>query len=181
MPTNPQWAEHTEKAAWDTVKTLRDEIVAERKRLERFTKLHAALPKLSARLERAAAEHDLTAQDDVALLDQLCEKLAAAVAECERLAQLAIERPLAPGPALAAEDNRRWTPSVRWFASLIERRREGRSDPVDPSRQSRILDALELRVEELPSVKKRDLLEACVEIACLALDLARIARRAKAG
>ncbi len=176
MPTNPLWLEHTERAAWDTVKTLREEIVTERKRLERLTSLQPNLPKLSARLEQAATEHSLTAEDDVGRIDQLCEKLVAAAAESDRPGREAAEKE--PPPVQAPpEDRRRWTPSVRWFANLIERRRDGRSEAVDPSRRARIVNALELRVEELATARKRELLELCVEVGCLALDLARIARR----
>ena len=165
MPTNPLWMEHTERAAWDTVQTLRAEIAAERKRTERFGKLAPVL----AKLEALAAERGLSPDDPAVLLDRLLEKPEPADAP---------EPPAPPPPAPAPrEDQRRWSPSVRWFAHLLERRRGDRPARVEPAKKDQLVRALELRIEELSSTPKRELLDACVEIGCLALELARIARR----
>jgi hypothetical protein len=179
MPTNPLWLEHTEKAAWDTVKTLRAELVTERARLTRLTELQAIWPRLLARLDQAAAEHELSKTDPLARLDELCARLVSAGAQSDAVAPVESAKDATPTPEPPREDRRRWSPSVRWFAHLIERSRDGRSERVDPARHSRIVQALELRVEELATARRSELLELCIQIGNLALDLARIARRAR--
>lgn len=182
MPTNPRWLEHTERAAWDTVKTLREELERERERLARLTRLQATWPKLQERFERSAAEHGVSGADELELLAALSAKLDATARERDELRSQLEHR----GGAAPLEQHRggaepgRESPSVRWFAQRLQRRREAtgaHGRKPDPSRRERLMRALEARVEELPGLGPSALLDQAVEIGSLALDLARIARK----
>jgi hypothetical protein len=177
MPTNPLWLEHVERAAWDTVQTLRHELDRERRRVELLTKLQPALPKLLGEIELAAAELGITADEPRGVVAALRAKLAE-------------PRPSPPAPAPAPVvvelDGRRKSREnlsvpVRWFARMLERQRRETGEDAerpDPAERDALVHRLQIRAAALATAGSRELFEFAVEIGCLALSLARIARRA---
>ena len=178
MPTNPLWLEHVEKAAWDTVKTLRAELDREQRRVALLTKLQPALPKLLGELERAAEELGISAEDPLVVLEALragrpaeSRGSASPAAAPVVLEMPAPERPL-----------KNVSQPVRWFARMLERRRretgEGSERP-NPAEREAIVHQVEQRAAALRHANPRELFEFAVEIGSLALSLARIARRSE--
>jgi hypothetical protein len=184
MPTNPLWIEHTEKAAWDTVQTLRSELERERKHVERLTRLRPAWEKLLALLDEAKRDFALDAEDPTALVAELGERARglererdALKADLDRRTREQTFVPPASAPiAFAATGPVRKSSAMRWFARLIEERRalrssEKKSDPA------RLVRALEVKVDDLAQARSNELLDLAVDIGVLALELARAARR----
>jgi hypothetical protein len=187
MPTNPLWLEHTEKAAWGTVEALRGEIERERRRLERLTQLQPVWPKLLAVLDRVKAEHAIESEDPEQVVSEL-RRIAgelraerdALKSEIEQQTKRALLAPDPAGPA--AEPPLRLSPPVRWFAKLLDRKRKSlRGGAGKSSDLRRLIDALDLKVEELAQARRHELVEAAVDVAHLALSIARRARREKRG
>jgi hypothetical protein len=188
MPTNPRWLEHTERAAWDTVETLRLELERERKRLERLTQLHPVWPKLVAALDAVKGQLAIASDDYELVLARVLEVLRERTEQrddlklqVERLQrerdQLVGARELEPS---AAPESVRLSSPVRWFARLLERKRSAvpttgrRRDAKDVRR---FIEALELKVEELAQARHHELLELAVDVGSLALSLARSVRK----
>jgi hypothetical protein len=179
MPTNPLWIEHTERAAWDTVQSLRAEIERERRRLEQLMRLQPLLPKLHAALEAVRHDHGIESDDALTIIEGLSEKLRLSEA---KPAAVAAEPPidLRPEPRSARSTN--LSHPVRWFARMLERERTaaGRDgERPDPADRVRLTRELELRIGSLAAARPSELFETAVEIGSLALSLARIARRAE--
>ena len=80
MPTNPRWVEHTERAAWDTVQTLRQEIERERRHVERLTRLQPAWPRVVEALDRVRERFSFGDEEPAVMI----ERLAARVQELEK-------------------------------------------------------------------------------------------------
>jgi len=187
MPTDPRWLEHTEKAAWDTVQSLRKELERERQRLERLTRTQPQMTKLVTALEEARREHSIEGTDD----DQVLQRLGSLVRELTRerdALKLELEqRPRTSAVELTSsspfdrheENAPRLSANVRWFGRLLERRRRATGDSGLAHKQrdpARIVQALELKVEELAQARSHELLELAVDVGNLALLLARRAR-----
>lgn len=179
MPTNPLWIEHTERAAWDTVQSLRAEIERERRRLEQLMRLQPMLPKLQGALEAAASAHGIESDDAATIIEALSEKL--------RLSETK-PAPLPPEPQIEARPEPRsprtsnLSHPVRWFARMLERERQaaGRdAERPDPADRARLSQELEERIDSLAAARPSELFETAVKIGCLALSLARIARRSE--
>jgi hypothetical protein len=190
MPTNPLWLEHTEKAAWDTVQSLRQELERERARIEHLAQLQPAWPKLVNLLDEAKREHGIASDDYEQIAAELCARLRALKQDYDTLrAELDAwtrererERALGPTESERAREAtpRAFSPAVRWFASLLERRRAPAATELrrpDAARRQRLIEALELKVEELAQARAHELLDLAVEIGSLALKLARSAKR----
>jgi hypothetical protein len=180
MPTNPLWIEHTERAAWDTVQSLRVEIERERRRLEQLMRLQPMLPKLNAALEIAARDHAIKTDDGVGIIEALCEKIRAADETPPPAPPVA--PPEAPPEPRSARRPTNLSHPVRWFARMLERERQsaGRDgERPDPADRARLVRGLELRVASLAAARPSELFESAVEIGSLALSLARIARRSE--
>ncbi|MEZ4221406.1 MAG: hypothetical protein R3B13_10815 [Polyangiaceae bacterium] len=181
MPTNPLWLEHTEKAAWDTVQTLRAEVERANKRVQQLTELQGQWPGVERYLQSECEKRELPSAPPLSMLEALCERL-------QRLERQEAkdEAPVASSTEHQAESSakptgdERLSASVRWFARLVDRRRRtsGRTT-VDPTRRAALLNALEHQVEDLAHARPRDLVDSAVEVARLALELARIGRRAR--
>jgi hypothetical protein len=182
MPTNPLWLEHVEKAAWDTVKTLRHELEREQQRVALLTKLQPALPKLLAELEQVAADLGMSAADPVAVVAALRAKLRDGDARI-----VAAERPQAVPVVFEAQPVsgrplKNLSAPVRWFARMLERRRRETGEDTerpDPADRDQLVHGLEVRASALRRASPRELFEFAVEIGSLALSLARIARRSE--
>jgi hypothetical protein len=192
MPTNPLWLEHTERAAWDTVQALRNELERERERIQRLTRLQPTWPKLVSELDQARQEHaidQVEAGEVVRLLSARLRELSRRSDELERQLEdqkrgAELERILTV-PERSTEKTRdaKLSAPVRWFARLIDRHRRrvlDRGTTGDPRSARRYVEALELKAEELSQARPADLLELAVEIGHLALLLARSVKRAGA-
>lgn len=178
MPTNPLWLEHVERAAWDTVQTLRHELERERRRVELLTKLQPALPKLLAEIELAAGELGVASDDPRGVVAALRAKLAEVPAAAPAVAPATVV--IQPDARRTSRDN--LSVPVRWFARMLERqRRETGEDGErpDPTERDAIVHRLQIRTAALAKAGSRELFEFAVEIGCLALSLARLARRAE--
>jgi hypothetical protein len=166
MPTNPEWLEHTENAAWDTVQTLRAEIQRERQRVERLSRLTPGWQKLLDAIERVKLEHGLAGDDPAEIVLSLAEKVREAAARPAPAAELPAPKPVEPAP-------KKRTP-VGWFA----RRLEEAADAETSARPHAVLvQALERVVDDLAHAKPNERLELAVEIGALALSVARASRR----
>lgn len=187
MPTNPLWLEHTEKAAWGTVEALRGEIERERRRLERLTQLQPAWPKLLVQLDRIKVEHGIETDDPEQVVSELrriagelLQERDALKAEIEQRAKRAV---LEPGPGDPhAERPLKLSPAVRWFSRLLDKKRKSLRASANKSTDlRRLIEALDLKVEELAQSRPHELIEAAVDVAHLALSIARRARGERRG
>ena len=191
MPTNPLWLEHTERAAWDTVQALRNELDRERERIGRLTRLQPAWPKLVSELEQARQEHAIDQEEAAEVVRRMSERLRELSRRCDELEReledrkrgVELERILGPRePSLERTRDSKLSPPVRWFARLIERHRRRVLDGAptnDPRSIRRYIEALELKTEELSQARASDLLELAVEIGHLALSLARTVKKSQ--
>jgi hypothetical protein len=188
MPTDPRWIEHTEKAAWETVQSLRLELERERKRLDRLTRLQPAWSRIASLLDELRNEHSIDAPDEAEALARTAVLLREATRERDELKRAleektrsaVIEHALGSDANEPASMNLRLSPSVRRFARLLERKRRQSLDPARAARPRdvrRLLAALELKVEELAHARPDEVLELAVDVGHLALLLMRRARR----
>jgi hypothetical protein len=187
MPTNPRWVEHTERAAWDTVQTLRQEIERERRHVERLTRLQPSWPRVLEALDRVREKHGFGDEDPAVVIEQLSgrgieldKELTAlkATHETERQARER-ERVLAgPEPRATSSGAGKLRPAVQWFSRLLHEkslnvRQKGRRDP------DKVIAALELEVEGLAQARQSELVELAVNVGYLALLLARSVRASR--
>src|SRR5688500_15229118 len=101
MPTNPLWLEHTERAAWDTVQALRQQIEAERARVEQFSRLQESWPKLLGILADLKSSHGLSSERPHDLVEELSRELERVRAERDALLRSAEQRERSAAPVLA--------------------------------------------------------------------------------
>lgn len=165
MPTNPEWLEHTENAAWDTVQTLRAEIQRERQRVERLSRLTPGWQKLVDAIEKLKDEHGIAAEDPAEIVDALAEKLRL------RSDPKLPEPPPRPAPE---PPPRKKSAPIGWFARLIEADAEEAPPPGVHATQVR---ALERVLDDLAHAAPHERLKLAVEIGKLAFSIARTSRR----
>ena len=188
MPTNREWLEHTERAAWDTVQSLRRQIEEERVRLGRHTPVRESWHKIIELLDVAKAEHGITAEHYASVVEQLTAELRRAKEERERLAeQLETERKASRIAeqrveviTLEPDDRPRRGSRVRWFAEKIAALRRERAALLRTRTRptfERLLGALEAKVDELGGATPSDMLRIAVDIGALALRLAEHAEQ----
>ncbi|MCA9595962.1 MAG: hypothetical protein KC776_21760 [Myxococcales bacterium] len=182
MPTNPRWVEHTERAAWDTVQTLRQEIERERRHVERLTRLQPAWPRVVEALDRVRERFSFGDEEPAVMIERLAARVQELEKERDELSQTLVsergererERVLA-GPEAPRPASGKVRPAVRWFADLLHEksltvRQKGRRDPA------KVIAALELEVEGLAHARQSELLELAVNVGHLAMLLARAVR-----
>lgn len=196
MPTNPLWMEHTEKAAWETVRALREQVEEERARADRLLRLEPTLPRLAELLDEARELLDLEAQAPAVVLEQVLARLRKLSEERRTLErELAARPPASPAPSrpqappsvpeAAASERGRKPSALRWFASQLERRRRERAEEEgpEPARGSlaEVAAQVEGRLRELVPLPYAPsaLRTAALDLGLAALDLARAARRAE--
>lgn len=171
MPTNPEWLEHTENAAWDTVQTLRAEIQRERQRVERLSRLTPGWQKLIDAIQRLKQEHGVAAEDPAEIVDALAEKLRGSTAS-----KLAPSKPL-PEPLPEPAPKKKSAP-VGWFSRLIEADADLDPPPEGHAQQVR---ALERVVDDLAHAPPHERLKLAVEIGKLAFSIARTHKKRSSG
>jgi hypothetical protein len=186
MPTNPLWLEHTERAAWDTVQALRQQIEAERARVEQFSRLQESWPKLLGILTDLKSLHGLASERPHDLVEELSRELERVRAERDALLESAEQRVPSAVPLLAERTDRPSDAGPESSPLPLEQfvtrfREHSRELEHGASRsQERLLDALETKLDELEQASRRELTEHALELAQLAYELARCASRQRA-
>lgn len=195
MPTNRDWLEHTEKAAWDTVGALREQVAEARAQADRLTRLTPTLPRIAELIDESREALGIKSQAPAVVVEQLLARLQETIVERDELAQqVATARPTAPAaketPARPSEPSADRTkdlpPSIRWFAKqLAKRLRRRDSDDLAASGGSlaEVAPRVEQRLRELTPLPYAPgaVAKVAVELGLLALELARAARRAQRG
>lgn len=197
MPTNPLWVEHTEKAAWDTVRALREQVEQERARSDALTRIEPTLPRIAELLEEAREVLRVETHAPVTVIEQLIERLRSVTEERDELREMLATRavPVAPASAPAGEPAApppapREAPAakpsaIKWFGSQLERRRREQELEGEVATRGGSLAEVAARVEEglremLPlPYAPRALHTAALDLGLAALELARAARRAQ--
>ncbi|HEX4335802.1 MAG TPA: hypothetical protein VH062_07800 [Polyangiaceae bacterium] len=193
MPTSREWLEHTERAAWDTVQSLRRQIEEERARVLRLTPVRESWQRIIELLDVAKAENGITAEqyaDAVEALtvelrrvkeqrDQLVFKL-----DVEHRAAHSIEQRVEVVTVARASDERpRKSGRVQWFAGKIAALRRERAALLrgrKPPSIDRLIAALEAKVDELEGAASEEMARIAVDLGALALRVAEHAERLSA-
>ncbi|HVW27792.1 MAG TPA: hypothetical protein VHC69_20645 [Polyangiaceae bacterium] len=190
MPTNREWLEHTERAAWDTVQSLRRQIEEEKVRILRLTPLRESWQRIIEILDLAKVEHGVAAEHYADVVDALVAELRKAKEDREFLAaRLESEQKSAQGlsqrvEVITVERNEpfRKGARVRWFAGRIAALRRERARLLKTNRQpslERLVIALEAKVEELDGASSDELTRIAVDLGALALSVAEHAELRK--
>jgi hypothetical protein len=192
MPTNPLWTEHTEKAAWETVGALREQVEQERARSDRLTRLEPTLPRIVELLDQAREALGLETEAPATLLATLLERLETLRQERDALRADLAARDVPPpqasrpetAPAPPTRPSQKASP-LRWFASQLERRRREIEIDADLAPSGGGLPEVATRVEErlreivpLPYAPSA-LRTVALDLGLAAFELARAARRAE--
>jgi len=185
MPTNPRWIEHTERAAWDTVQMLRQQIETERARVEQLVRMQGNWPKMLEVVGRVREAHAIAGDDPVGVVDyisaellrvkqanaQLLERFQLQTMQQERERMMAV--PDAPQER-SSPDDETLPASFRGFMGRVKQ--YAARAAKKPSRSyERLLDALELELDELEQAPRRERYEHAVALAYLAWRVARSA------
>ena len=183
MPTNPLWLEHTEKAAWDTVQALRQQIETERARVEQLVRLQGSLPKLHAALDSLKVEHALAGDEPLHILESAARQLTVLKNERDALKAGAEEqgrqRPSVVASPRSSEPVDTSAPPPDTDATgrgpgfLRQLQEHARQRAHKPARShERLLDALEDELERLEQASPAEVREHALELARLAWQLA---------
>ena len=81
MPTNKQWIEHTERAAWQSVQALREKLAEAEARAERMAPPAHGWRELFDALDAARETHALTGESYAELIRGALDRLARAEGE----------------------------------------------------------------------------------------------------
>jgi chromosome segregation ATPase len=186
MPTNKLWIEHTERAAWDTVQSLRRQIEEERTRVARLSPIRENLQRILEMLDAAGAEHGIAAERYADLVAALSAELKKYKEERDQLAErLDVERRaihdigqrvevIRLGPT---ENPRRRSPSASWFAERIaDLRREQLEMGLGSAKPSmdRLIAGMEAKLEELEDAPRSEIVAIAVELGALCLRIAEL-------
>jgi hypothetical protein len=188
MPTNRDWLEHTERAAWDTVQSLRRQIEEERTRVARLSPIRENLQRVLEVLDAAKAEHGIAAERYVDLVDALSAELKKYKEERDRLAErLDVEKRAVHDVGQRVEvirlgptETRQRAPGTAWFA---ERVADLRREQLDAQRTStrpsldRLIAGVEAKLEELEDAPRSEIVAIAVELGALALRIAELGDR----
>lgn len=187
MPTSREWLEHTERAAWDTVQSLRKQIEEERERVRRLTPVRESWQRILELLDGAKVEHGIKADGYAALVEMLTSELRSLKAERDVLvrkltdqervgAQVAHPVQIVRVEPRAPSSDRDAPWESGWFADRIDTLRDeqthgGSSQPKKASYET-LLGAVELKLEELEEASGKDAVELAIELGALALRIA---------
>ena len=188
MPTSREWLEHTERAAWDTVQSLRRQIEEERARVLRLTPVRESWHRIIETLDVAKAEHGITAEHYAEVVEALAAELRKAKEQREQLTtSLAAEQKAARGIgqrteviAIEATERPRKGGRVQWFAGKIAALRRERASLLrgrKPPSIDRLIAALEAKVDELEGATATELARIAVDLGALALRVAEHAEQ----
>jgi len=183
MPTNPRWIEHTERAAWDTVQMLRQQIETERARVEQLVRMQGHWPKMLEVVAHARALHAIAGDDPVGTVEELSAELLRvkqAHAELrERFELQTMQQQRARLMAVPEEPHERGAPddetlpaSFRGFMGRVKQY-AARVASTPNRAYDRLLDELESRLDQLELAPRRERYEHAVALAYLAWKVAR--------
>lgn len=187
MPTNKLWLEHTERAAWDTIHTLREKLSIAEKRLQALAPGVASVEELLELIECARQKYAPESTSHAAVVTEL-------ITHIERLhterasnqapqSVISVAVPL-PRPALHSEDldERRWDSvdddleDLNRFARALRRKAECRQASA-PQDIERLLQQAEDRLDEMSEADGVALRDAAVELAFLAARVYSLSRQ----
>jgi hypothetical protein len=194
MPTNKNWIEHTERAAWQSVQALREKLAEAEARAERMAPPAEGWRELFDALDAARASHALSGGTYADLIRGALDRLARAEAERRSLeAKLAGDpsrvspEVRTPEPRLRRrertptwndeDDDTRPSPDERRLMSEIQRRaRELEQERPRPDLDRR-LHEIETRLADLPELDPGEVLDIAADLGALALGLRPAKRR----
>jgi hypothetical protein len=185
MPTNRDWLEHTERAAWDTVQSLRRQIEEERTRVARLSPIRENLHRMLEILDAARTEHGIVAERYADLVEALSAELKKYKEERDRLAeQLDVERRAIADVGqrvevirLGPSEGPHRAPGAAWFAERIaDLRREQLETSQSSPRPSldRLIAGMEAKLEELEDAPGSEITAIAVELGALSLRIAEL-------
>lgn len=193
MPTNKLWLEHTERAAWDTVRALRDKLAVAEERLQRLAPAGENWQAIVEALERARRDCAIVEERYADVANTLVDELLSTRSKRDELHRALEEKSMAAAPIVAPSE--RHSQSLDRFEEIWEdgdpdlarvlrelvARYERQPAPARPSRSElrQAAEALERRLEELEEVSSGELAEEALVIATLALRVSVLARRGK--
>ena len=193
MPTNKLWLEHTERAAWDTVRALRDKLAVAEERWQRLAPAGENWQAIVEALERARRDCAIVEERYAEVANTLVDELVSARSKRDELHRALEEKSMAALPIVAPSEMH--TQSLGRFEEIWEdgdpdlarvlrelvARYERQPAPARPSRSElrQAAEALERRLEELEEVSPDELAEEALVIATLALRVSVLARRGK--
>jgi DNA repair exonuclease SbcCD ATPase subunit len=191
MPTSREWLEHTERAAWDTVQSLRRQIEEERVRIARLTPVRESWQRIIEVLDVAKVESGITAEHYADVVEALSAELRRVKEEREQLSyKLEAEQKASRGVeqrveviALEADERPRKSGRVRWFADKIAALRRERAALLrgrKPPGLDRLIAALEAKVDELEGATAAEMVRIAIDLGALALRVAEHAERRNA-
>lgn len=193
MPTNKNWLEHTERAAWESVEALREKLAAAEKRIERLAPPVEGWQDLLTTLDELRTERG-SEQSYAALMRALDEQAQRARVTAQELeAELARERSKrnAPDPVpvrarfeneelpehvLGEDDEYEAGPSAQFLRSLWRRYRAHLRESARATPDSLML-AIEGEVDRLADLDESELADTAISLAVLAMRLDREARK----
>lgn len=196
MPTNPKWLEHTERAAWDTVQTLRRQIEQEQQRSARLAPAGESWKRILDLLDKAKGEHHLAADRYADILELLCSELGRAKSERDALdRQLSQQRQesnrnapavveVIPRDPRSESSEKPSSQGSSWFTRRVDevrRQRELEGASLKRLSYEGCLTAVERKLEELEDTSPADAAPLAAELGALALRLAELGRRTPAG
>jgi hypothetical protein len=183
MPTSREWLEHTERAAWDTVQSLRRQIEEERARIARLTPVRESWQRIIEILDVAKAENDITAEHYADVVDALAAALRRSKEERDQLSyKLEAEQKAARSVeqrvqvvAVDTSESPRRSGRVQWFADKIAALRRERAALLRGRKApslDRLVAALEAKVDELEGATTSEMARIAVDLGALALRIA---------
>src|SRR5687768_10324777 len=190
MPTNKLWLEHTERAAWDTVRALRDKVAAAEERLQRLAPAGESWQAIVEALERARRDCAIVEERYADVANALVDELVSARSKRDELHR-ALEEKTAAAPIPAPAEMRNaeldrfeeiWEdgdPDLARVLRELVARYERHPAPARPSRSElrSAAEALEHRLDELEELSSTELADEALVIATLALRVAVLMRR----
>jgi hypothetical protein len=183
MPTNPKWVQHTERAAWDTVKTLRQKLEEERSRIARLSPVRQSWSRMIDALDDARGRHAIEAE----AYPEILERLITLLDDATRVRNEHDRRLDRPPPEeqivqVVPVASQRRDPSDDFDDEIdgyAERVHQGVSKLEAPDRSSkarsveRLVARAEMKLEDLEGAEPGAALDLAVEVGALALAIAR--------
>jgi hypothetical protein len=195
MPTNKNWLEHTERAAWESVEALREKLLAADKRIERLAPPIEGWPALLSALDAAREQHGFRSSDYASLMLEMNERVAQLEARASAAdSALARERtartqalPVAQAPRfqsaselpaalLADEDEFESSAGAQFLRALWRRYHSQLRESARVSLDG-LLRSIETEVDQLAELDEAEIAEAALALAALCMRLEREAHK----